>query len=397
MAEWWEKIDVQVLIGPSYADVSYLGSGLNGAVFRANDLEHRRLVAVKLVNAAKRDRITRKRLDSEIEAMRELRGACAVEIYHADTGAQRPYYVMEYVALGDFRHRLARSRSSQTLLSLYLKICQCVQTCHDHGITHRDLKPENVLFRRPGRPVLADFGICKIGDRDLGTMRTEMERRGTPLYMAPEQLHDHLDQSKPADIYALGIMLFFDIRGRIRNEECQERIRQLSDSCTSNDPRSRPSIEDVISEISRIRRRVKQLSDYRPAVSRLIALAEAALGRIPHQNRILLGAEWVYLKSIVEAFHRLVPGVGPSRHLWSLNESAYHFTSEFDSLFPRDYMGLGEEQDSYAPSSSRTRRSRDRDYNGQDPGSLPRDAVTIVHSECMKVICHMKIFRKTLP
>ena len=132
MAKWWEKIDVQVLIGPSYADVSYLGSGLNGAVFRANDLEHRRLVAVKLVNAAKRDRITRKRLDSEIEAMRELRGACAVEIYHADTGAQRPYYVMEYVALGDFRHRLVQAKPSSLCISRFVSACKHVMTTELH-------------------------------------------------------------------------------------------------------------------------------------------------------------------------------------------------------------------------------------------------------------------------
>jgi len=397
MAKWWQKIDVQDLIGSGYSDVSFLGSGLNGAVFRANDLGQKRLVAVKLINAAKRDRITRKRLKSEIEAMRELRGICAVEIYHADTDAQRPYYVMEYIELGDFRSRLGKTLSSLTLLSLYLKICRCVQACHAHGITHRDLKPENVLFRGLQTPILADFGICKIGDRDLGTMRTEMEKRGTPLYMAPEQLHDHLVQSKPADIYALGIMLFFDIYNGIRNEDCKDQIRQLSDRCTSNDPESRPSIADVISEINRIAERIRQLSNYRPAIGRLIALAEAALSRIPHQKRALLGAEWIYLKSIVDAFHRLVPGLGAASYVSTLNKDAYHFTSEFESLFPSDYEGPAEEHGPLAESHLRNRRARDRRDDAQDLEIPSRRSVAIVQGEYDKVIRHMKRFRKSLP
>lgn len=107
--------------------------------------------------------------------MGRLDGKCAVKIFEANSTANPPYYVMEFVRWGDFRSVLHRRISVSRLLSMLQSICECVAECHVLDITHRDIKPGNILFRSPNNPISADFGICKLGATALDTIRMEME------------------------------------------------------------------------------------------------------------------------------------------------------------------------------------------------------------------------------
>lgn len=187
---WWSFLNIRRIVGARYVLLRYHGNGLNGVVFRAVARQSRQPVAIKLIRVEPRDSITRKRVPAEIEAMKRLEGKLSVKIYEANPAATPLYYVMELVRWGDFRSLLERRISVPRLLSIFHGICRCVADCHALDITHRDIKPENILFRSPNRPILGDFGICKLGAAVLGTTRVEMEKRGTPLYMAPEQLRD---------------------------------------------------------------------------------------------------------------------------------------------------------------------------------------------------------------
>lgn len=160
---------------------------------------------------------------------------------------------MEYLPNGHLRKWLKKAAiNDAVLLKQFVRICQCVNYCHDKDITHRDIKPENILFRTEHQPVLSDFGLCKFEGLRLGTEASEMIAKGTPSYMAPEQRRELLDQSRPADIFALGTMLHFDIGSRIANGELKQRVNVIAERCTRNEPVRRPKIKALITQIERL-------------------------------------------------------------------------------------------------------------------------------------------------
>ena len=97
---------------------------------------------------------------------------------------------------------------------MLIPIAQALAHAHGQGVIHRDVKPSNILITRTGEPMLSDFGIAKILDseetRDLTSTGVGI---GTPEYMAPEQGMGQADER--SDIYALGIVLYEMITGRI--------------------------------------------------------------------------------------------------------------------------------------------------------------------------------------
>lgn len=92
-------------------------------------------------------------------------------------------------------------------------IARAMHYAHTHGIVHRDLKPANILLDHDGRPKVADFGLVKRLEGDAGQTRTGAIM-GTPRYMAPEQGRGEKDVGVPADVYALGGILYCALTGR---------------------------------------------------------------------------------------------------------------------------------------------------------------------------------------
>jgi len=330
---WWDRYKLGNVIGRDYSNLGYLGHGLNGVVFRAWSDARAEDVAVKFVRIPKKDKITRKRFEAEIAAMRRLEGTCAVHIYNSNMQASPPYIVMEYLALGDFRKRLDRKTGPLTLLNLFLETCRCVVHCHDNEITHRDIKPENILFRSRSRPVLSDFGICKIDAASLQTSVEEMQRRGTPLYMAPEQLRDYLPQSVPADIHALGRMLQFDIKEKVKNEKLKTAIEELARSCTVDEASQRPNLESVVEQVETLINLAEQVRDNRAKLRRILQLAEGMEKRINLANDTLIDTEASYLlERMKEVNHIAKSGTTGQYHSseeWHLDEEYPYYAPTF--------------------------------------------------------------------
>jgi serine/threonine-protein kinase len=98
-------------------------------------------------------------------------------------------------------------------------LADAVQAAHEKGVVHRDLKPGNVLLTAEGTPKVADFGLARRADGPRMTATGAV--MGTPAYMAPEQARGKKDIGPAADVWALGVILYECLTGRVPFEgEC---------------------------------------------------------------------------------------------------------------------------------------------------------------------------------
>src|SRR5262249_46961323 len=166
-----------------------------------------------------------------------------VQIYDVGELAGRPYFVLEFVAGGTLAQRLQGTpQSIRGAAQLVETLARAVHTAHVNGVIHRDLKPANILLVSGDRasdansegaagqtiphsltlvgrlPKITDFGIAKCVEgagAGLGFPTMTGEMLGTPSYMAPEQAATPRQPvGPPADIYALGAILYAMLTGR---------------------------------------------------------------------------------------------------------------------------------------------------------------------------------------
>lgn len=151
--------------------------------------------------------------------IRESRMAAALDhpsiipIYDAGEAAGVAYIAMRYASGGDLEHEIHAGRLDPVRsLDILEQVAGALDAAHQHGLVHRDVKPANVLLDgTPARAYLTDFGIAKQA-RSRGLTRTG-SFVGTLDYAAPEQIRGE-PVGPPADVYALGCVLFECLTGR---------------------------------------------------------------------------------------------------------------------------------------------------------------------------------------
>lgn len=188
-----------------------LGRGGMSEVYLAHDELMNREVAVKVVSSTHTDYI--QRFQREAEAIGRLQHDHILPAY--DFGEQPPWYylVMPYIDYCTLQDVLEQGPLSLEYAGeLLQQIASGLQYAHDHGVIHRDIKPSNILLRDDHYVYLADFGLAKaIDDREKVTQTGVL--LGTPEYMAPE-LADG-PATKSSDVYALGILLYQMVTGKM--------------------------------------------------------------------------------------------------------------------------------------------------------------------------------------
>lgn len=198
-----------------------LGEGGMGAVFEGRQINLDRPVAIKILQPelAQRDLIIA-RFMREARVMSALRHPHIVTIldFGRDEVHGLLYLVMELLEGQPLNVWLQRNRPSyQQVLDIVEQTARALTCAHDNAVIHRDLKPHNIFLTPMGASFhlkVLDFGIAKLQAPDASTLTNTGDIQGTPHYMAPEQI-----SAEPivpqTDLYALGVMLYELITGRV--------------------------------------------------------------------------------------------------------------------------------------------------------------------------------------
>jgi serine/threonine protein kinase/Tfp pilus assembly protein PilF len=206
-----------------YRILRLLGEGGMGTVYEAEQEHPRRRVALKVIKPGLARAELLRRFGQESQALGRLQHPGIAQIYEAgtaDTGfGPQPYLAMEFIR-GEslLEYAKAHELNTRQRLELMAKVCEAVHHAHQRGIIHRDLKPGNTLVDESGQPKVLDFGVARVTDSDaLATRQTDIGCLvGTLAYMSPEQvLADPLDLDTRSDVYALGVMLYELLVGKL--------------------------------------------------------------------------------------------------------------------------------------------------------------------------------------
>ena len=197
-----------------------LGRGGMATVYHAYDPNFGREVAIKVLpREFLHDPQFRARFEREAKTIALLEHPAIVPVYDFGEEDGQPYIVMRFMSGGSLADRVRRGPVPLAEVGrLISALAPALDVAHAKGIIHRDLKPGNILFDEYGNPFLSDFGIARITQSAGSATLTGSAIIGTPAYMSPEQVQGNKDIDGRSDIYALGVILFQMLAGKMPYE-----------------------------------------------------------------------------------------------------------------------------------------------------------------------------------
>ncbi len=197
-----------------------IGYGGMATVYAAHNPLVDQCVAIKTIHPHLiDDEKFSRRFRQEAKLLASLRNEHIVRFLDFDLEKGQPYLVMEYLGGGSLAQQLVRLHASGDrlagcdMIQDVQAIADALDYAHRRSMIHRDIKPANILFTEEGKPVVTDFGITKVLSETLQLSATG-SILGTPAYMAPEQISGGEVDAR-TDIYALGIMVYEMVAGRV--------------------------------------------------------------------------------------------------------------------------------------------------------------------------------------
>jgi eukaryotic-like serine/threonine-protein kinase len=212
MTEWAEPLAARPL-GGRYRVEALLASGGMGEVWTARDLLLDRAVAVKVLGPAfAGDGRAAERLRREARAAGRLDHPGIARVLDLGEDGGRPYLVMELLEGESLAERIGRAgpMAPAEAARVVAAVADALEAAHRAGVVHRDVKPGNVFLCADGSVKVLDFGIASAAGE---TALTTGDLIGTAAYLAPERALGHR-AAPPADVYALGVVLYELLAGR---------------------------------------------------------------------------------------------------------------------------------------------------------------------------------------
>jgi eukaryotic-like serine/threonine-protein kinase len=271
-------------IGP-YQVLAKLGEGGMGEVYRARDTRLNRDVAIKVLPtffAGDPDR--RARFEREAQAVAALSHPNVIAIFDTGVHDHQLYVVMELLAGGTLRERLASGALSvRKAVDIAAQIARGLGAAHGKGLVHRDLKPENIFLLDDGQVKILDFGLARqaaeadqagaaqtVAATDPGTVM------GTVGYMAPEQVRGQAVDAR-ADVFAFGAVLYEMVSGlrAFQRDTPADTMTAILTQEPPELPGSRPDLSPALDRI--IRHCLEKNANERFQSARDVAFALEAL------------------------------------------------------------------------------------------------------------------------
>ena len=191
-----------------------LGTGGMATVYLAEDLKHRRHIALKTLRTNLTEAMEAQRFLLEIEIAAALTHPHILPLYDSGEADGLVYYVMPYVEGPSLRQRLEKEPRLpvRDALEIARQVIGALDYAHRRGLVHRDIKPENIMLYE-GAALVTDFGIAlAVREAHAGRHTEEGIIIGTPVYMSPEQaMGDPVDGR--SDLYSVGCVLYEMLAG----------------------------------------------------------------------------------------------------------------------------------------------------------------------------------------
>lgn len=231
--------------GTKYRIIDEIAHGGMGTVYRAEDTELGRQVAVKVLNSSEANHDLAQRMVREARIIARLEHPGIAPVH--DVGVLpdgRVFYAMKLVRGERLDEYAAKDSSLNDRLRKFQAICEAIAFAHAHSVIHRDLKPQNIMIGSFGEVLVLDWGVARIlrgdaseadtlrllpQDESDGLPRAEHDEDtahgtviGTPGYMSPEQARGEIAKlDERSDVYSLGAVLYFLLTGKSPGGEDQ--------------------------------------------------------------------------------------------------------------------------------------------------------------------------------
>jgi eukaryotic-like serine/threonine-protein kinase len=244
-------LPVGTVLGGRYEILQLLGQGGMGAVYKAQDRELERFIALKVIRPelAVEPEILH-RFKQELILARQVTHKNAIRIFDLGEADGMKFITMEFIEGQDLKSLLIKQGklSRDECVRIIEQICLALEVAHSEGVVHRDLKPQNIMLDKSGHVFVMDFGIAR--STAMPGMTQTGAVLGTPEYMSPEQvMGEHVDAR--SDLFTLGVIFYELLTGDMpyKAETAQKamfkRTRELPKPAIQLDPTVPKYLSDV--------------------------------------------------------------------------------------------------------------------------------------------------------